>query len=114
MCYCRAGQVAQMRELYPDAEIVTDVAGGLNSQRTALHTGLQRDARCCGCGDHWPGSALNSSSGWSFQSDASPESELTEDLLASRHTVRLPYARLRRYRSAIAQDPSTRTNSRRP
>ena len=40
VCYCRLSstkqlgdterQVAQMRQLYPDAEIVRDVAGGLN------------------------------------------------------------------------------------
>ena len=42
VCYCRVSsaqqrgdlgrQVAQMRELYPDAEIVTDVAGGNSSE----------------------------------------------------------------------------------
>ena len=46
VCYCRVSsakqrgdlnrQVAQMRELYPDAEIVTDVASGLNWQRKGL------------------------------------------------------------------------------
>ena len=35
-------QVAQMRELYPDAEIVTDVAGGLNWQRKGLLSILER------------------------------------------------------------------------
>ena len=31
-----------MRELYPDAEIVTDVAGGLNWQRKGLLSILER------------------------------------------------------------------------
>ena len=52
ICYCRVSsakqrgdlgrQVAQMRELYPDAEIVTDVAGGLNWQRKGLLSILER------------------------------------------------------------------------
>ena len=52
VCYCRVSsaqqrgdlgrQVAQMRELYPDAEIVTDVAGGLNWQRKGLLSILER------------------------------------------------------------------------
>ena len=40
------------------------------------------------------------------QSDASPESELTEDLLAILHTFSCRMHGLRRYRSAIAQDQS--------
>ena len=39
------------------------------------------------------------------QSDASPESELTEDLLAILHTFSCRMHGLRRYRAAIAQDP---------
>ena len=52
VCYCRVSsakqrgdlnrQVAQMRQLYPDAEIVTDVAGGLNWQRKGLLSILER------------------------------------------------------------------------
>ena len=38
------------------------------------------------------------------QSDASPESELTEDLLAILHTFSCRMHGLRRYRTAIAQD----------
>ena len=131
VCYCRVSsaqhrgdlqrQVAQMRELYPDAEIVTDVAGGLNWQRKGLLSILERLQR----GDkldvvvahrdrlarfgfeliEW----LVVQNGGAVlvlnQSDASPESELTEDLLAILHTFSCRMHGLRRYRSAIAQDP---------
>ena len=131
VCYCRVSsaqqrgdlqrQVAQMRELYPDAEIVTDVAGGLNWQRKGLLSILERLHR----GDkldvvvahrdrlarfgfeliEW----LVVQNGGAVlvlnQSDASPESELTEDLLAILHTFSCRMHGLRRYRSAIAQDP---------
>ena len=130
VCYCRVSsakqrgdlnrQVAQMRELYPDAEIVADVAGGLNWQRKGLLTILERLHR----GDklelvvahrdrlarfgfeliEW----LVQQNGGSVvvlnQSDASPESELTEDLLAILHTFSCRMHGLRRYRTAIAQD----------
>ena len=52
VCYCRVRsaqrrgdlhrQVAQMRQLYPDAEVVTDIAGGLNWQRKGLLSILER------------------------------------------------------------------------
>ena len=130
VCYCRVSsakqrgdlnrQVAQMRELYPDAEIVADVAGGLNWQRKGLLTILERLHR----GDklelvvahrdrlarfgfeliEW----LVQQNGGAVvvlnQSDASPESELTEDLLAILDTFSCRMHGLRRYRSAIAQD----------
>ena len=109
-----------MRQLYPDAEIVTDVAGGLNWQRKGLLSILERLHR----GDkldvvvahrdrlarfgfeliEW----LVVQNGGAVvvlnQSDASPESELTEDLLAILHTFSCRMHGLRRYRAAIAQD----------
>ena len=109
-----------MRELYPDAEIVTDVAGGLNWQRKGLLSILERLHR----GDkldvvvahrdrlarfgfeliEW----LVVQNGGAVlvlnQPDASPESELTEDLLAILHTFSCRMHGLRRYRAAIAQD----------
>ena len=125
VCYCRVSsaqqrgdlgrQVAQMRELYPDAEIVTDVAGGLNWQRKGLLSILERLHR----GDkldvvvahrdrlarfgfeliEW----LVVQNGGAVlvlnQSDASPESELTEDLLAILHTFSCRMHGLRRYRT---------------
>ena len=52
VCYCRVSsakqrgdlnrQVTQMRELYPDAAVVTDIAGGLNWQRRGLLSILER------------------------------------------------------------------------
>ena len=112
VCYCRVSspkqrrdlqrQVAQMREIYPDAQVVADVAGGLNWKRKGLISILERPHR----GDkltlvvahrdrlarfgfeliQW----LVEQNGGSVlvlnQPDASPESELTEDLLANLHT----------------------------
>ena len=130
ICYCRVRsakqrgdlhrQVAQMRELYPDAEIISDVAGGLNWKRRGLLSILERLHR----GDklqvvvahrdrlarfgfeliEW----LVQQNGGAVvvlnQPDASPESELTEDLLAILHTFSCRMHGLRRYRTAIAQD----------
>ena len=132
ICYCRVSsakqrrdlgrQIAHMRQLYPEAEIVTDVAGGLNWKRKGLVSILERLHR----GDkltlvvahrdrlarlgfeliQW----LVEQNGGSLlvlnQPDASPESELTEDLLSILHTFSCRMHGLRRYRSAIAQDKS--------
>ena len=130
VCYCRVSsakqrgnvnrQITQMRELYPDAEIITDVAGGLNWRRQGLRSILERLHR----GDklelvvahrdrlarfgfeliEW----LVQQNGGAVvvlnQSDASPESELTEDLLVIVDTFSCRMHGLRRYRAAIAQD----------
>ena len=130
ICYCRVSsskqrtdldrQIAHMRAIYPDAEIVTDIAGGLNWKRAGLRSILERLHR----GDklelvvahrdrlarfgfeliEW----LVQQNGGSVlvlnQSHASPESELTEDLLAILHTFSCRMHGLRRYRTAIAQD----------
>ena len=130
ICYCRVSsakqrgglqrQVAHMRGLYPDAEIITDVAGGLNWQRRGLLSILERLHR----GDklevvvahrdrlarfgfeliEWlveqNGGRVVVLNQW----DASPDSELTEDLLAILHMFGCRMHGLRRYRSAIAQD----------
>ena len=137
VCYCRvssakqrgdlARQVEQMRGLYPEAEVVSDIAGGLNWQRRGLRTILERLHR----GDklevvvahrdrlarfgfeliQW----LVEQNGGSVvvlnQPDASPESELTEDLLAVLHTFSCRMHGLRRYRTAIAQDPGLSEHS---
>ena len=130
VCYCRVSsakqrgdlnrQVAQMRQLYPDAEVVTDIAGGLNWQRKGLlsilerlHRGDKLDvvvahrdrlARFCFELIEW----LVQQNGGRVvvlnQPDASPQSELTEDLLAILHTFSCRMHGLRRYRAAIAQD----------
>ena len=130
VCYCRVSspkqrgdlqrQVAQMRELYPDAQVVTDIAGGLNWKRKGLSSILERLHR----GDkltlvvahrdrlarfgfeliEW----LVQQNGREVvvlnQPDASPESELTEDLLSILHTFSCRMHGLRRYRTAIAED----------
>ena len=137
VCYCRVSsvkqrgdlqrQVEQMRGLYPDAEIVSDIAGGLNWRRKGLRAILERLHR----GDkltlvvahrdrlarfgfeliQW----LVEQNGGSIvvlnQPDASPESELTEDLLAVLHTFSCRMHGLRRYRTAIAQDPGLSEHS---
>ena len=130
VCYCRVSspkqrgdlrrQIAQMRELYPDAQVVTDIDGGLNWKRKGLISILERLHR----GDkltlvvahrdrlarfgfeliQW----LVEQNGGSVlvlnQPDASPESELTEDLLAILHSFSCRMHGLRRYRTAIAED----------
>ena len=140
VCYCRVSSASseatstdrspQMRQLYPDAEIVTDVAGGLNWQRRGLlsilerlHRGDKLDVvvahrdRLARFGFELIEWLVEQNGGAVLvlnQPDASPESELTEDLLAILHTFSCRMHGLRRYRAAIAQDPgSTRTNSRR-
>ena len=130
ICYCRVSsakqrgdlnrQIGQMRERYPGAEVVTDVAGGLNWQRRGLLSILERLHR----GDklelvvahrdrlarfgfeliEWLVQQNGGTVVVLSQSDASPESELTEDLLAILHTFSCRMHGLRRYRSAIAQD----------
>ena len=111
-----------MRELYPGTQVVTDVAGGLNCKRKGLLSILERLPR----GDklqivvahrdrlarfgfeliEW----LVQQNGGSVlvlnQPDASPESELTEDLLTILHTFSCRMHGLRRYWAAIAQDKS--------
>ena len=86
VCYCRVSsakqrgdlerQVAQMRELYPDAE--------MSPTSPVASTGSAKDCSpywsdCIGAissmlwlpiGTDWPGSALNSSSGWSYRTAA--------------------------------------------
>ena len=130
VCYCRVSspkqrgdlqrQVSQMRELYPDAQVITDIAGGLNWKRKGLSSILERLHR----GDklqivvahrdclarfgfeliQW----LVQQNGGEVvvlnQPDASPESELTEDLLAILHTFGCRMHGLRRYKRAIAED----------
>ena len=132
ICYCRVSsakqrgdlqrQVAHMRELFPTAQVVTDVAGGLNWKRKGLLSILERLHR----GDkltlvvahrdrlarfgveliQW----LVEQNGGSLlvlnQPDASPESELTEDLLSMLHSFSCRMHGLRRYKRAIAQDKS--------
>ena len=130
VCYCRVSsakqradlsrQVAHMRERYPDAEIISDVGGGLNWKRPGLLSILERLHQ----GDklqvvvahrdrlarfgfeliEWLAQQNGGAVVVLDQSDASPESELTEDLLAILHTFSCRMHGLRRYRTAIEQD----------
>ena len=130
VCYCRVSsakqrgdlqrQVAQMRELFPEAQIVTDIAGGLNWKRKGLISILERLYR----GDkltivvahrdrlarfgfeliEWLAQQNGGSVLVLNQPDASPESELTQDLLSILHSFSCRMHGLRRYKRAIAED----------
>ena len=132
ICYCRVSsakqrgdlqrQVAHMRELYPDAQVVTDVAGGLNWNRKGLlsilellHSGdkltivvAQRD-RLARFGFEliqWLVQQNCNAVLVLNQQDGGTESELTQDLPAVLHTFSCRMHGLRRYWAAIAQDKS--------
>ena len=130
VCYCRVSsakqredlvrQVAFMRERYPNAEIVSDVGGGLNFRRKGLVSILERLHR----GDklrivvahrdrlarfgfeliQW----LAEQNGGGIlvlnNADYSPEQELTQDILAILHTFSCRLHGLRRYENAIKAD----------
>ena len=130
VCYCRvssakqredlARQVAFMRERYPNAEIVSDIGGGLNFRRKGLVSILERLHR----GDklrivvahrdrlarfgfeliQW----LAEQNGGGIlvlnNADYSPEQELTQDILAILHTFSCRLHGLRRYENAIKAD----------
>ena len=130
VCYCRVSsakqrgdlqrQCAQMRSLYPNAEIIRDIGGGLNWKRKGLLSILERIHR----GDkltlvvahrdrlarfgfeliEWLVQQNGGQVLVLHQPDASPQSELTEDLLAVLHTFSCRMPGLRRYRTAIEAD----------
>ena len=130
VCYCRVSsakrredlvrQVRFMRERYPNAEIVSDIGGGLNFRRKGLVSILERLHR----GDklrivvahrdrlarfgfeliQW----LAEQNGGGIlvlnNADYSPEQELTQDILAILHTFSCRLHGLRRYKNAIKAD----------
>ena len=130
VCYCRVSsakqredlvrQVCFMRERYPNAEIVSDIGGGLNFRRKGLVSILERLHR----GDklrivvahrdrlarfgfeliQW----LAEQNGGGIlvlnNADYSPEQELTQDILAILHTFSCRLHGLRRYKNAIKAD----------
>ena len=130
VCYCRVSsakqredlvrQVCFMRERYPNAEIVSDIGGGLNFRRKGLVSLLERLHR----GDklrivvahrdrlarfvfeliQW----LAEQNGGGIlvlnNADYSPEQELTQDILAILHTFSCRLHGLRRYENAIKAD----------
>ena len=131
VCYCRvssakqrddlARQVAFMRERYPNAEIVSDIGGGLNFRRKGLVALLERLQR----GDklrivvahrdrlarfgfeliQWLAEQNGGGVVVLDNTDYSPEQELTEDILAILRTFSCRLHGLRRYRNAIKEDP---------
>ena len=131
VCCCRASsskqrddlplQVGFMRERYPDAEIVTDVGGGLNFKRKRLvallerlHGGdkprivvAHRDRLARFGFEHirWMAEQNGREIVVLNNTDYSPERELTEDIFAILHTFSCRLHRLRRYRNEIQSDP---------
>ena len=132
ICYCRVSskkrsadldrQVAFMRERYPDTEIVTDVASGLNFKRKGLLSILERlhqgdklrvvvayRDRLARFGTELIETLLERNGGELVvlnQRDLSPEEELTTDLLAILTVFGARVNGLRRYREEIKEDTS--------
>ena len=130
VCYCRVSshkqkddlqrQVQFMQERFPDANIVTDVGGGLNFQRKGLVSLLERLHR----GDklqivvahrdrlarfgfeliQWMAEQNGGEILVLDNTDHSPQQELTEDILAILHTFSCRLHGLRRYRNQIQAD----------
>ena len=131
VCYCRVSsnkqkddlqrQVLSMQEQFPHAAIITDIAGGLNWQRKGLVSMLERlhqgdklqivvahRDRLARFGFELIQWLVERNGGAVLvlnQQDASPGSELTEDIPAILHTFSCRLHGLRRYRSAIEKDP---------
>jgi len=131
VCYCRVSsskqredlvrQVAFMREKYPNAEIVSDIGGGLKFRRKGLVAILEQLHR----GDkltivvahrdrlarfgfeliQWLAEQNGGGIVVLNNTDYSPEQELTQDILAILHTFSCRLHGLRRYRNAIQEDP---------
>lgn len=132
LCYCRVSskkqsaelerQVAFMRERYPDAEVVTDVASGLNFKRKGLLSILERVHQgdklrvvvayrdhLARFGTELIETLLERNGGELVvlnQRDLSPEEELTTDLLAILTVFGVRVNGLRRYREEIKEDTS--------
>ena len=130
VCYCRVSsakqkddlqrQVQFMRDLYPQAEIVTDVGGGLNWKRKGLTALLERlhggdklklvvahRDRLARFGFELIVWLVERNGGVVVvlgQQEHSPEQELTEDILAILHTFSCRLHGLRRYKDAIQAD----------
>lgn len=129
VCYCRvssykqkedlARQVAFMRELYPNAEIIKDIGSGLNFKRKGLKALLDRAMR----GDKLEVVVAHRDRlgrfgfdllRWIIQRPAgtivvldgtehSPEQELTRDLLAILHVFSCRLHGLRSYKNKVDQ-----------
>ena len=130
ICYCRVSshkqtgdlqrQVAFMQQQYPNAEIITDVASGLNYRRKGLATILERlhrgdkltlvvayRDRLARFGTELIEQILQRNGGELLvlnQRDLSPPEELTQDLLAILTVFSARANGLRRYRKKIQED----------
>ena len=130
VCYCRvssrkqeanlARQVAYMRESFPNADIVKDVGSGLNFKRKGLKSILQRlmqgdkftlvvahRDRLCRFGFELFEYLFEQNGGEIMvlgDNKASPERELTKDLLAILHVFSCRMHGLRRYETQIKED----------
>jgi Predicted site-specific integrase-resolvase len=114
-------QAAKLLELYPNAELITDIASGLNFKRTGLRTVLERVRRgnvgsiVVAHKDRLARFGFELIS-WLCELDGtkivvlnqdglSPERELVEDILAIVHVFSCRLGGLRKYKSAIKEDP---------
>lgn len=130
VCYCRVSsqkqrddlvrQVADMRERFPNADIVKDIGSGLNFRRKGLQALLRRllqgdkftlvvahRDRLCRFGFELIEYMFEQNGGEVMvldSADVSPQRELTEDLLAVLHAFSSRMQGLRRYESQIKED----------
>ena len=114
-------QAAKLLELYPNAELITDIASGLNFKRTGLRAILGRVRQgnvefiVVAHKDRLARFGFDLIS-WLCEQDRtkivvlnqdglSPERELVEDILAIVHVFSCRLYGLRKYKSAIKKDP---------
>jgi predicted site-specific integrase-resolvase len=131
ICYCRVSsqkqhddllrQVASLRSQFPSAQIIQDVGSGLNFKRKGLQTILQRCLqgdkftlvvahrdRLCRFGFELIEFLINQNGGeimvLNKPNDASPHSELVDDILAIIHVFSCRINGLRKYSDKIKED----------
>ena len=113
-------QVALLRARFPDAEVVTDIGGGLNWNRRGLVALLERlragaklrlvvahQDRLARFGFDFVAWFVEANGGEVVvlgHTDSSPERELVEDLLAVVHSCSCRLPGLRRYRRQMQED----------
>ncbi len=114
-------QVAALVALYPDAEVISEIGGGLNFKRKRLNALLERvmqgtvrriivahKDRLARFGfDHfqWLCSYYGCEIVVLNETNLSPERELVEDILAILHCFSSRLYGLRKYKSQVSQDP---------
>lgn len=114
-------QIAAISQLYPDAEVISEVGGGLNFKRKKLLALLERvmqgsvgrvivahkdrlarfgfDLFKWLCEQHDCQIVILN------ETNLSPEAEMVEDILAILHCFSSSLYRLRKYKSQLQQDP---------